>query len=429
MKKYGFTLIELIVVITILAILWTISFISFRWYSSDARNSKRINDIANIEKGLWLFKSTKWILPTPDSSHKILDWSDILLEEGVVWDSVLSTIWVSKNAKDPVSEKFYSYSIRWNNKDYWIAAHLEKSSSYNLKTVNAEDLSSREILLKWKKPRFVFDSQNNIITSNLDISNDLPEIYTLILSGEKVIKNAWEKELISLKIDESTDKWLLWYWDLESKIWSNFVDFSWKGNLAIPWWGIESLVVDWVKWKALRFDGINDFLNISGVEYFRGNQARTISFWLKTEKLGAWARFISFWTPSLWKTFNVGSWPNNIIWLMWYENRTNIAATSSLGISNSNDYYPTAWKPIEANKWQLITVTFDWINSLKIYINWELINTAQRTYSTIWSSNFIWKSNHISYEAYTKWAIDEVKIYDYVLSEEKIINEYNKYKK
>lgn len=46
--KSGFTLVELIVVITILAILGTIAFISLQWYSADARNSKRTSDLNSI---------------------------------------------------------------------------------------------------------------------------------------------------------------------------------------------------------------------------------------------------------------------------------------------------------------------------------------------------------------------------------------------
>lgn len=50
--KNAFTLVELIVVITILAILGTIAFISLQGYSADARNSKRTSDIGNIQSAM-----------------------------------------------------------------------------------------------------------------------------------------------------------------------------------------------------------------------------------------------------------------------------------------------------------------------------------------------------------------------------------------
>ena len=46
--KKAFTLVELIVVITILAILGTIAFISLQGYSADARNSKRTSDLNSL---------------------------------------------------------------------------------------------------------------------------------------------------------------------------------------------------------------------------------------------------------------------------------------------------------------------------------------------------------------------------------------------
>ena len=48
----AFTLVELIVVITILAVLGTIAFISLQGYSADARNSKRTSDINNIQSAI-----------------------------------------------------------------------------------------------------------------------------------------------------------------------------------------------------------------------------------------------------------------------------------------------------------------------------------------------------------------------------------------
>ena len=48
--KKAFTLVELIVVITILAVLGTIAFISLQGYSGEARDSKRLSDVNNLVK-------------------------------------------------------------------------------------------------------------------------------------------------------------------------------------------------------------------------------------------------------------------------------------------------------------------------------------------------------------------------------------------
>jgi len=60
----GFTLVELIVVITILAILGTIAFISLQGYSQDARDSKVVSDIRSLASAL----ETK-VTETPASIH------------------------------------------------------------------------------------------------------------------------------------------------------------------------------------------------------------------------------------------------------------------------------------------------------------------------------------------------------------------------
>jgi prepilin-type N-terminal cleavage/methylation domain-containing protein len=57
--KTAFTLVELIVVITILVILWAISFIALQWFSADARDSKRLSDIRSLLTKIEV-ERTKW---------------------------------------------------------------------------------------------------------------------------------------------------------------------------------------------------------------------------------------------------------------------------------------------------------------------------------------------------------------------------------
>ena len=62
-NKKGFTLVELIVSITILAILWTIAIISFQWYTKNSRDSVRIADVNNLQTWLELFQVKSWKYP------------------------------------------------------------------------------------------------------------------------------------------------------------------------------------------------------------------------------------------------------------------------------------------------------------------------------------------------------------------------------
>lgn len=90
--RYWFTLVELIVVITILAILWTIAFISFHWYNLYSRDSARISDIWNMKKTLEFFMLDSWKYPSPtDKSIITYKWAD-LWEQGKFWDSVVKSV-------------------------------------------------------------------------------------------------------------------------------------------------------------------------------------------------------------------------------------------------------------------------------------------------------------------------------------------------
>ena len=81
MHKRAFTLVELIVVITILAILWTIAFISLQWYSSEARDAKRWTDVRGLLTKLNIEQTSKWLsykemLKSPEMHNLRINWDD-----------------------------------------------------------------------------------------------------------------------------------------------------------------------------------------------------------------------------------------------------------------------------------------------------------------------------------------------------------------
>lgn len=67
-NKNAFTLVELLVVITILAIISVVAYQSFGWATDKAISSRKISDISTIESWLQNFKSTNNYYPMPMSS-------------------------------------------------------------------------------------------------------------------------------------------------------------------------------------------------------------------------------------------------------------------------------------------------------------------------------------------------------------------------
>ncbi len=126
-KRYWFTLVELIVVITILAILWTIAFISLQWYSSQARDSKRLSDISNIKKSLELFSLNTWKYPKPDDNFTVSYSWEVLRYQWTVWDQVSTNLSRNLNEKpiDPITESEYIYSTIYSQTEYEVLGLYE----------------------------------------------------------------------------------------------------------------------------------------------------------------------------------------------------------------------------------------------------------------------------------------------------------------
>jgi len=123
MNKKAFTLVELIVVVTILAILSTIWFISYQWYSISTRDWNRAISLQWMQKILELAKVQEWEYPEPTWWINVTyTWSTVWTQ-GTFWDEIsINVDWVDKKSfVDPLTKLSYVYSRLNTNLEYEIA--------------------------------------------------------------------------------------------------------------------------------------------------------------------------------------------------------------------------------------------------------------------------------------------------------------------
>ena len=124
--RHWFTLVELIVVITILAILGTIGFISMQGYSQSAREATRISDLATIEKALTFFHTTENYFPEPTDFINITYSGSLAWKQGVFGEDTRLVVGrISESPRDPLTNSLYAYSVTNNRQEFELWAISE----------------------------------------------------------------------------------------------------------------------------------------------------------------------------------------------------------------------------------------------------------------------------------------------------------------
>ncbi|QFR39331.1 prepilin-type N-terminal cleavage/methylation domain-containing protein [Candidatus Gracilibacteria bacterium 28_42_T64] len=129
----GFTIVELIVVITILAILGTIAFLSLQGYSKKSRNSVRSIDVGTMKQALGIFVVKTGKYPQADNAQDITYSGALVFSQGVFGDNVMTNLGtLSHKPVDPLLELEYNYSVSSSRKKYEIGGIMEGDLfSYN----------------------------------------------------------------------------------------------------------------------------------------------------------------------------------------------------------------------------------------------------------------------------------------------------------
>ncbi|MFA6091066.1 MAG: LamG-like jellyroll fold domain-containing protein [Candidatus Gracilibacteria bacterium] len=131
-KSYsGFTLVELIVVITILVILGTIAFMNLSGFQSNARDSVRIENLTNLKKGLDIFQIKSGKYPLPENSVNITASGTLIGYQGFAKDQVGSLARLSQNGTiDPLDSTIYTtYSTNADRTKMQAMSFLEDGNN------------------------------------------------------------------------------------------------------------------------------------------------------------------------------------------------------------------------------------------------------------------------------------------------------------
>jgi prepilin-type N-terminal cleavage/methylation domain-containing protein len=197
-KTQGFTLVELIVVVTILAILATIWFVSYSSYLTWVRDTNRIAQLTSISDWLNLY-STKNDLPIPDNNVEVsVSWA-LIAYQGTAGANTLDTIDFSKWGKDPKDDTHFSYYLTKNRKYFQLMAFLEESenlTSWIINSTHAIDYTDRIPTVSGKKLGILTNDAKVPIEqlgSNVDVGTTT-EDYKAYLTSEDVIE--WDSSVL-----------------------------------------------------------------------------------------------------------------------------------------------------------------------------------------------------------------------------------------
>ena len=256
-NKSWFTLVELIVVITILAILSTIWFVSYSSYLAWSRDTNRISQLKAISEWLKLY-STNHSLPTPDTtSTKIMDGLTQIATQWYAWKNVLETITYSTEWVDPKDKTYFSYYLTQNKKYFQLMAFLEEEENLQNQALWV-DYSKRYPTVFWDKLWILTTLDNEPIqlsTGSIDISWVLTLELKSYLKDNEYITWSWLDFINFVKvldlwwrgysIDMNNNRFNCWInlddiCDMWTPYWCEWYDDNLIDYIFIPW------CIDWI---------------------------------------------------------------------------------------------------------------------------------------------------------------------------------------
>lgn len=210
----AFTLVELVVCVTIIILLWAIGIVGFTNYSQWVRDSWNIAQLSMINKALSQ-KQINWQIPKPDNFIRIKQDDKILWYQWDIWEKTLKAIWVAQwNILDNPENNFFY--VHTNNKKYfqvWTLIKNQKPDDDFLEITQVAAKNKQQPYFLWKQIGTFFDIQNNPLHTNttfaekdLDLNN-LNEEITLQINDINYVR--WTADSFT-RYEELLQQWGKW---------------------------------------------------------------------------------------------------------------------------------------------------------------------------------------------------------------------------
>ena len=184
LARSWFTLVELIVVITILAILWTIAFIALQWYSSNARDSVRVTDMSRIKSSLELFKIESAVYPEPTNGVEITYQTFEVFTQWTFGQSTFRNVEkLDKIPLDPADDNPYIYTVTNSRKEYQIWWYLESDNDIALNL----SIDEAEAARKRTRAKINWSYNGRVITVKRWPITSILAVPTIIVSTERTL--------------------------------------------------------------------------------------------------------------------------------------------------------------------------------------------------------------------------------------------------
>lgn len=292
-SKKAFTLVELIVVVTILAVLSTVGFVAFSWYLEWVRDTNRVSQLKNINDGLTLYLAHS-PLPIPDDRIEIRQWDKVLAYQWYAWDNILSKIEYSAEWLDPKDAVLFTYSITAQRKSFAMMAFLEEEWALEGLVFSNKahaSLANRIPYLDGRKVWILLDDVNNPIQENTDIQNDgyidildvWENYFQLYLSNDEVYSWTWSA-LRSFSRNYDCKRLKDMKWSLPSGLYWIDPDGDWITtevycDMDTDWggWTITTMLADTGTENLFSEENLNQFITSKDVNV--ATRGRLNSVW------------------------------------------------------------------------------------------------------------------------------------------------------